>query len=181
MIDYLYELLSQKTYTSVYFSPNNTKSFAFGRILSIDGTNVEIYLVSPNGDFDGILVKPIDDIFRVQNDGQYSDKMTRLMMDYVHEPEKYVLKCNNLFESVLSFASDNELIVSIELLNSGYDDVIGFVQEIKNGGCVIKQIDEYGAEDGISKMRICDITQVCCDSQDERRIERLWRAHKQKF
>ena len=182
MLNCLNELLKKEENASIYFNSNSTDNFAFGKILSIDETNVEMYLISPDGDFDGIIVKPIDDIVRIEVGGQYSEKMAMLMKSFSHNPKKYALKKSdqnsNLFTSLLNFASENDLITSIELLNSGYDDVVGFVKSVGDQVCKIEQIDEYGFEDGSSLIRIDDITQLCCESQDERRIARLWQSHK---
>ena len=63
--------------------------------------------------------------------------------------------------------------MSIEILDSGYDDVVGYVENVQNGICEIRRIDEYGVEDGKSYMEIQNITQISFESESEKIIQKL--------
>ena len=79
--------------------------------------------------------------------------------------------------SILSFAKEREKIVSIELHDSGFADVVGFVDEVDEKVCRIHVIDEYGYDDSCSYVDLNSISQIVLDSEDERRIARLYQAN----
>ena len=84
-------------------------------------------------------------------------------------------------QTVLLLAKDKNWIVSIELLDSGYDDVVGFVEIVSNDLCEINQIDSYGYYDGVSSIKLCEITQISCNSTDEQLLLKLWKLNNQTF
>ena len=64
-------------------------------------------------------------------------------------------------------------IVSVELNNSGIDDVVGTVEEINDGICKILTVDEYGEKDGVAYFIINEVSQLCFESSDEQRLSEL--------
>ena len=71
-------------------------------------------------------------------------------------------------------------VVSIELLNSGINNVVGIVDEICDNKCTIKLVDEYGYEDGYSFILVSDITQVMFDGETENLLLKLWKINMNK-
>ena len=92
-------------------------------------------------------------------------------------PFSYSFTQEDIKDALLSIALKTKEIVSIELANSGFNDVVGFVEEKNDGYSKIRQIDEYGFEDGYSYIRVNDITQISYSSQDEKRILKLWKIN----
>lgn len=167
----------QNKKVSLYGNTANTSSFMFGSVISVSESKVLLYLLSPSGDFDGFLLKNIEDIYRVEFDDQYSKKMQRLIKSDALPPYPNKLICDtpkDLTICMLQYANQEEEIVSIELLNSGIINVIGFVQEINKKLCAIQQIDELGNLDGITYIYLQDITQISAASSDERNLYRLY-------
>lgn len=173
MKEVLQKFLISNKYISIYTN-NNMESFLYGKLLSLNDSEFALMLISCDGNFDGILVKKINDIARVEFGGQYEKKMSRLISPDINE---YCCSIDNNYitRAVLFLAKNNENIVSVELLDSERVNVMGFVEEIDDSICKIKQIDEYGYNDGYSYIYLNDITQVVCNSQDENRMYRLWK------
>ncbi len=78
--------------------------------------------------------------------------------------------------SLLLYSMNNGHLVSVELTDSGYDDLVGLISDIRNDLCTIVPIDEYSSEDGIGYCHISDITCISRASEDENRIARLWQT-----
>lgn len=168
--------LSQK-YCSIYTNNSSTTSFIFGKILCFDETFFVIEAVSPNGIFDGIIVKEIDSLVYIEHDSQYSKKMLDLMRIHNYKAPQYNITDSCILSSAIGIALENKHIVSIELLNSGLYNITGFIDGLSEEICKINQIDQYGNEDGHSIIQLSSITQLCFLSEDELCIELLWKSH----
>jgi hypothetical protein len=177
MLNILIELCKKQQYASFYTDLTNSNKFIYGRVLAVDKDNIALYLVSPDGVPDGIVVKRTCDIIRVEVNGLYAEKMQKLIVLHHSEVREYDLKSDKIVNSILLLAHQTRHIISIEILNSGYDDVVGFVNQLQDDLCVVKQIDMYGHEDGMSYIQIPDITQISYDSGDEKRIMDLWQLN----
>ena len=173
MKDLLKEMSETQKMCCIYKNANDMNHFLFGKVLAVNDEEIAIHMISPDGDDDGVNVFSIDEIFRIEVDGEYSKKMEFLLSSNLAS-YNITIENNDIMASYLSYAQANRLILSIELLDSGYDDITGFIEMIKDGMCVIKQVDEYGYDDGISYILLNDITKISFLSEDEKRIMRLW-------
>lgn len=174
MLKILKDLCSSKKAASIYTNYNTPTKFYYGVVIAINDEEIAIYTLSTDGKDDGIVAENIEDVIRVELDGLYEEKMRKLCS--INPPIDFnvTLDNNNIIKSLLYLALETKEIVSIELLDSGYDDVVGFVDEINDGQCRIKVIDEYGYEDGYSYFLIKDVTQVSYATEIEKRILNLW-------
>lgn len=173
-INTLIKISNENKNVSIYTNYNEPSKFHYGRILCVNSDEIAIYMISPDGLYDGILVKKTEDIIRVEIDGQYEKKMKKLCSLSQLIPFKYFLNSTSIKDSLLKIAIQSRQIVSIELVDSGYMDVVGFVDEIVDGLCKIKIVDEYGFEDGYCFVMTDKITEISYASQDECRILKLW-------
>lgn len=182
MLKILYELYSSQKAASIYTNSNKTDKFNFGNIAAINDREIAIHLITPDGEDDGLTVMSVDKVFRIETDGQYSEKMKKLCSASENTvcPSNFPIDNSNITESVLLSASEKNLLVSIELLDSGYNDVIGYIENITDGECMVRQIDEYGYADGYSYVAIKDITIISCHTQDEKRIMKLQQLNEQR-
>ena len=174
MFSILSNLHRQQKMASFYMNFEDMTKFFYGKIIAINESECAIYMLSPDGNYDGIVVKSIDDVIKIEIDGQYEEKMKKLMLlSSKDRCEEYQLDEDNITKSLLKYAANAQTIVSIELLHSGNNDVVGNVLAIEDTVCILRNIDAYGNEDGKTYIRLQDITQLVCASQDEVRISRL--------
>lgn len=178
MLKILSEICNSNKKASIYTNEQETNKFHYGTILAVNDKEIAISMISPKGEFDGVSVIPTDFVYRIETDGQYSEKMEKLCSDMYYDKFDKELDTSKIKESLLDIAVQTQQIVSLELVDSGYYDVVGFVKEIKDGCCRIRVVDEYGAEDGDSFVMLDNITQVCYASEDENLILRLWKINK---
>ena len=69
-------------------------------------------------------------------------------------------------------------IISVELLESGSYNAIGFVKEIDDDVVTIQVVDSYGREDGIVHFSVNDITELQYNSEDEQRTNAYWQLRR---
>lgn len=101
-------------------------------------------------------------------DGQYDEKMKKLCPNFDDLISKTPIDFENgnaLFSIMLEALRTGKPI-SVELLDSGVDSVIGQVTAVNEKICTVRQIDEYGCYDGIAYVNVPDITQVSYASAD---------------
>jgi len=173
----LCEIMASQVFAALYSNFSDTTSFIYGKIIAVNEQHLLIYMISPDGNFDGFLMKKVDDIFRIETGGQYSRKMSRLISeDATTHSSDIILSTDDIPSSLLTASKTMQQVVAIEQMNSGINNVIGIVKNI-SGSCVaVSQIDEYGNADGVSYIQISDISQISYMSQDEQRIWKLWNS-----
>lgn len=174
MLQLLNQLLAQKQYACFYTNKEKTSSFIFGRVLGVNDKHIAIYMLSPEGQYDGLLIKRTSSIYRVDWDDQYTQEMIEKIKPDQLPSRELELRDDALMKSLLSFAKNSKEIVSIELLDSGYDDIVGFVEQASDETCVVQQINRDGKADGYSLLFMDDISQIECESQDEIQLQKLF-------
>lgn len=177
MFDLLRKLYKTKNFVSIYSNLEETEKFIYGKILCVNEDEILIYMLSPNGNYDGMLVQQTPNIFRIEYGGEYESKMKLLSSNYDLPDFDFPADESNIGLSMLRNVLNNKKMVSIELLSSGIYDIVGIVEKIDETTCKIKQYNDYGFEDGYSIINLDDITKICCDSEEELRIERLICKH----
>ena len=143
---------------------DNPDKFMYGRILASNEVDTAFYSISPEGGYDGVNMIPTDSISRIEVGGQYSAKMQSLIFDHAYEQFSHTL------------SSDENKVITIELLDSGYDDIYGIVKSVFDDGCIIiNRIDEYGIDDGLVYIISDDITRITYENDRTRTIQKLIR------
>lgn len=180
MVNKLKEFCDNGKNVSLYLNRGDTTRFVFGRIVFSNDRYVIISMISPAGRYDGYLVKSIDDIVRLEFDDLYSDRMQKLCSAMYEEVcfTNFDSQTDDPIRSFLKKALDENKVISIELIHSNIDDVVGNLVSIQDDLCMVKQIDQYGCEDGYSVFSINNITHISYDSEDEQIIMRLREAQK---
>lgn len=171
----LNEIKSMQKKICVYTDHESTTSFIFGELCGIDDDFFAINSITPTGKDDGIVIKLIEDIIKIEFDGQYCDKMAKIT-----EPQKqYSFESNGILNCALDVAIKNHDIVSIELLKSGLNDVVGFPIKVIDNICEVSLVDEYGYSDGFAVFKIEDVTQMSLISESEMSLTKLFERNNQ--
>ncbi len=173
MLNILYELSGSNSFVSLYTNCNSTGNFYFGRILAVDKNEIAIQTIHTNGLDDGVVVMPVDNVFRVECDGQYSSKMKKLIN--LKCLPQYALSGDEkgIMSATLKYVHSKKHIVSIELCNSDSFDIVGYIDSIDDNECTIKQVDRYGCYDGLSYVKISNITMLSFLAEEEKIITKL--------
>lgn len=174
MINILRKLCKEEKYAAIYMNLEDSSKFVYGRVLAVNEFEIAIFMISPDGDNDGILVKSVEEVIQIEVDSQYSEKMRKLME--INRPQIYQVEIDNeqIKQSILLFARQEKQVVSLEIHNSGYDNIVGFVNDIKNDLCTIEKINDYGLKDGKAYIQLNNVSQISYASQEEIRLLKLW-------
>lgn len=166
-IEKLQELKNSKKIASFYTNEYNTSRFNVGYIVEFTDEHFLVAAISPYGKYDGFVLLEVGGILRINTDSLYEEKIEKLTKHYNTVHECISIDEGSLVSGLIQYACAQNYIVSLELLNSGVYDVQGYVKDVTDEGCIIKQITEYGEEDGTTFVLLSDITKVSCNSEDE--------------
>lgn len=177
MLELLEKLCKEQKYISLYVNANDLESFKYGRILAVNQFFTLIEQISTAGEFDGIILKKTEKIIRIELDSNYNKKMEILMKDN-NDDNSFINSINinrniDLRVFLLKYAQDHNEIISVELADSEYYDIVGNVDKIESSFCSFLQIDDYGNRDGISCVKVDDISSISCGSEFERILNSL--------
>ena len=162
-----------KKLVSLYSNVENKDAFNVGFIVDYDSKFLLLNSISEYGKNDGILLIYIDDIFRIDIDSNYENKLLRLLNNKEITNYKFK-KIGSCIEKLFNYAKENNSIISISFFDSDYkSDVIGKVKSYNTNLVEICCYDEYGKVDGISYINISEINYASLDSLDEKMITNL--------
>lgn len=158
---------------SVFSDIEDTNKFSAGFLVDVTPEFVAIAHIAPTGLYDGYIVKKTDDIYAVKSGGAYEKNLERLyhLRKQSHAPVP--CRAGDTRRSILEFAKENKLIVTIELLESGYDDIQGKIIDLEEDTVTIGEVDHSGNDDGISYISMSDISFIACDSDVESSLKLL--------
>ena len=157
----------------LYTNAEQTQIFSAGIISEIFDNEVIISHYLPNGKYDGYIVKRISDIYKIETDSKYAEKIEILSKINETKHDQLCRVKENGFSTLLTYAYETKKVVTIELVDSGNNDAIGFVQQINDKYCTISMLDDYGENDGVSVFNIEDISHLSCDGDDEFVLKQL--------
>jgi hypothetical protein len=133
--------------------------------------------VTETGLYDGYLVIELDDVYRVDYDGQYERKLEKLYnlnrSRHSKRVKENIFSEQNLFIDVMEMAESNNLYISLIFDNDEEEIVSGIVEEFTDEYVKLKVINEYGEFDGYTTVDIDEILKLSCDGEDEQVIKKL--------
>ena len=171
----LQRLKEEKKIALVYTNVDNTSKFSAGYVAGINEKIFVLASVTPVGEYDGFLLRQTDSIYMLSTGGLYVDKLLKFV-DLNKTKFDFCFNGGDLIQQILAFAQKNHAIVSLELMGSGYDDCIGFVESFDEEVCRIQEINEFGEPDEVSIVKLSCITTMSCDDSDDRPLKLLCEA-----
>lgn len=169
-----------KKLVSIYMDSEKTNSFSVGYILNIEDDKLIIAHISPEGFYDGYSGTFISNIFRMDTESQYINKIFQLF--HLHaNPSFYPFNENqetDCFLKLIDFAKKNKLVVSIETYDSGYDDIQGYINSYSPDSISISLLNEFGGENGFSVVNLDAVSEITCDSSTEVTLKLLHQNQK---
>lgn len=174
MYNELERLCSSGEFCSLYCD-GDLEKFYYGKIIAVNEMEIALQMVSPNGALDGIIALFTDSICKIEVGGLYDKKMKRLFNFFEVPQTVEKIDSADIFTSILEHIVSEKKLASIELMDSGSNDVVGFVSEFDGEACRVNQVDEYGNPDGKAVFCFDNISQIVFDSMTERNLTALYK------
>jgi len=125
MINILKRVCKERILTAIYTDKNNYDRFSVGYVMELTKERFLMKHLTTRGEFDGYSVKNIDDVYRIEVDGMYLEKIKTLCL-YKEELDKSpeIDIKEDLLYSIIDYAIDNKLI-SVICLDEEAGDLSG--------------------------------------------------------
>ena len=156
--------------------------FSVGRVDALDATHFRLNALDRAGQPDGIVVRALADVSRIETETEYlTQRIARLKDLYgappLHMPQRLVGSNPNLLRDALALSLEDRTVVTI-WTNSDDFQQTGIVAKLSDDAGTILDLDEYGLVDGEVPFRIADIRQLDFGGEHQRIVQHLrgWRA-----
>lgn len=164
--------MNKEKILSFYCDIENPQTHLTGYIDSFNSDDLLIRHVTPSGFYDGFILIRRSDLFRIDSQGKYEDKI-EFLYKYRGQSHPSFTTADDLLSSVLDFAQTNSLVTSIEIPDT---ILTGFICEHSNEQINVLLIDKYGDHNGNTIISSADIISVAVDSMVEQDIKILYES-----
>lgn len=160
------------------FYDDNDDTFRVGYLVDIDEQFAIFNIYTTRGYEDGLYLTRKEDIFRVDYENVYINRILKLskLIDDNFCKIHLESETTNLKEVLLRHARKTKLIVTVRLTTE--DTLTGFVYDINDEFTILNVLDEDGKPDGKSAIKTEFIDRIWCDSGYERNVHLLYKAEK---
>ena len=148
---------------SIYDNKEDTSGFYCGKLCGSNNKYTMLLHYSKLGLYGGYILLKTDNIYRIEYDGQYERRVENLS-SITTSQHNILVNPDDLMGTILNHAKKENLVILVELSNSDFDDVKGFVLSYDNETITVKCVNNYGYDDGISIFFIKDISVIKCDN-----------------
>lgn len=173
MIKNLINCYKGKKTTSVYCDSSDRQKHYTGYIAEMNDREILIAHISNNGHYDGYVVRRVEDIYRIDYDGEY-EKRIELLYKGRGQSHSIVFTTEgheSLFFATLNVAQQDKLVTSLILDD---DCRCGFIKGYDNDVVCLYALSDNGEEDGISVVRMAEISAIEIDTDYEQNLKLLW-------
>lgn len=167
------------TLVSLFCDENDQDTFLSGYIMDCDEEWVLIGHITPRGEYDGYILKEIDDIVHIESQGKYEAKMERLYSLKNQKPHLSIDRTKDitLFHEVINKCEKEKCLTTIEIMRDDVCTLTGRIQ-YHDGVIVIEKIDEYGEPDGMAYAEEKDVSAIGFDNADLMDLDLLYQEGK---
>ncbi|MGE7765073.1 hypothetical protein [Peribacillus sp. NPDC096540] len=163
----LLKIAEREELVELYSDTNDLRKFGVAKILKVSDAFVVVANITSTGMYDGYSLLYLDSIHQMNVNTKYIKKIKKLYMVKKQNHIEFVDGNEDLLLSFLDFAYENNFMVSVELFNSGYGDVQGFIKNLEDDIFVISMVSEVGGLDGESFIKSDAIHSISCDGEEE--------------
>ncbi len=165
----------EKKVVSIYNDPSDTANCWTGFVKEVDDDYVLIAHISENGFYGGFCLHAIDGIFNIEQGTSYEKKTHKLyeLKKQKHPSLSFDLS-KGLLEAVLGYAQNEEIFISIALVEDDSYPPTGLVEEMTEDLICLKNFTSSGEENGFSYIKKEDIHQLFVDSLPEQNMALLY-------
>lgn len=169
----LTESINKGYILSIFSNRNQRGRCSVGLIEQVTSQHVVMKHISVNGQYDGYILRRLEDIIRIDINGQYEKRLQTLYLlqkqQHLDLFDKKVKRNGNLVKEFLTYSMGKRLVVSVCIDETEeQEDIVGWVKDMNDTEVTISKISFEGYDDGETIFDICEIIKLNCDSLEER-------------
>ena len=164
---------------AIYTNVDSPRAFLAGWVEAVSQEHVVLRHLSPEGRYDGYVLKYVDSIFRVDAEGRYIERLQFLYNARNQEfPSRLIGEVAddaNLIPEMLLSAQRENLMVSIEVAADDMEH--GVVRDVGFDTVLLEVYDYFGAIDREATIHLEAISEVRVDSERLQSLKMLSNWH----
>ncbi|MBS7530232.1 hypothetical protein IC619_006965 [Hazenella sp. IB182353] len=170
---------AEQKVVSIYANPEQPDASIVGYIHRASYDDVLIRHLTPEGKQDGYVLQRISDIFQLDVDGDYEQRLA-LLYDLQNQQHEQLDVEQDLLSEILYYALENDEVVT---LYTNPDDpsgaVAGYIHAFTDEHVLMRHITREGREDGYVVRRVEDIFHLGILGEYENGLDCLYRMQEQ--
>lgn len=151
--------------------------FVVGRLAGMDAQWFLVQDLTPVGRWNGLALYRKQDLVSVEEGTAYIRKLELLAQCRNEVPPAIPPISADLLRSLLGYAKEKEAVIGLELYSKDYSSIEGVLEELHLEMLCIRQIDEFGRDDGVSYLALDVITRCFVGDEDGTCLELLRKAN----
>lgn len=161
MDNLLQEAFEQNNPVSIYGDPYDSTVFSFGTVMHLSAEHLLFASIDPDGFNDGWQLIKLDDIYRIETDGAYENKIIKLhKLRAEPEQEPLPVDPNDLLRTICAYAAQNRILCSFRIAYDEGDTVSGFITEISDEEILIQAVSTFGMPNGLCRLKMDSIKRI---------------------
>ena len=157
---------------SIYQDIEDMDAVDTGLVYDVNEDHLILYKLSKDGNFDGLLLLKLEDIFRFDFDGKYEklfkySKTIDLRTNYDFDTN------NDFIIEFLKHSKDNRKVISICIEDFPDTGISCIVEEWNDDVALLSVYNEYGEYDCKTYISIDNISSIYLDTGYEKEIDQL--------
>jgi hypothetical protein len=153
--------------TLIYTNTSSTEKFSAGIISGVFDEDFIMQHFTTMGQYDGYIVKKIDDVFRIETESKYVEKLEYLIQHFESRHDPIEDKFHNGALNVINYAKEQKKVISITMFDNEDVELSGYVEKFNDELIWVNVIDLYGEDDGKCIIKLDKITFISCDTEVE--------------
>jgi hypothetical protein len=158
---------------SVYDDVSDSDKFKVGFLVRFTERYALFNCITTRGYEDGYYLTLVDDIYRIDTNSQYLEKIYALWNGLKQKRKDVFAIKSDVITDLLAYSQENELIVSIFLFEQQSTSITCSIKEISDDTIICAVVDDYGRDDGTTHIQKADIVRIYCNSGNERNLQYL--------
>lgn len=155
---------------SVYLDKEDTCHHLTGYITACNDDEVLIAHINTRGEYDGFVYEYASNVYRVDYDGEYEDKIGTLYKLKHQSHPQFEPDEENILFSLLKFAENSKLLVSLE---DEDNSVTGFLKSFSDTQIELETVNEYGKYSGVTVIDLEMVETISVDTDYEQDVKLL--------
>lgn len=155
---------------SVYLDKEDTCHHLTGYITACNDDEVLIAHINTRGEYDGFIYEYASNVYRVDYDGEYEDKIGTLYKLKHQSHPQFEPDEENILFSLLKFAENSEFLVSLE---DEENSVTGFLKSFSDTQIELETVNDYGKYSGVTVIDLEMVETISVDTDYEQDVKLL--------
>ena len=166
MLNKAIDSIDYNTLVSLFSDELQPDTHLTGFLYAVSEEFVIIKHITPSGLYDGYVMVWRDDIFRIDAEGKYEQKI-KALYDIKKQQHPILPLEKDLYCSLLQFCMTNNYLLCVQLNDSM---IRGILMDFDDQTIFLQGINEYGENDGSQVVSIESVRSFSIDCQEEQDI-----------